>query len=175
MPKKAAKAAKAAAAHTIPTPTNPAAAAALAAAGAELKDLEGKRGGLVEELRVVEKQAREGEVGERRERERDAGVRRPSPLNLRASLTSFFFSILTPQIYDLETRYLASANPQGNALKGNRESCGGGENVLPRIQMTSPRPHMTISIAHPPPIHRVRVPPLRRPVRGRPQAGRPQS
>ncbi len=54
MPKAKAKAAKAA----IPTPANPAAAAALAAAGAELKDLEGKRHGLVEELRVVEKQVR---------------------------------------------------------------------------------------------------------------------
>ena len=67
MPKKAAKAAKAAAAHAIPTPTNPAAAAALAAAGAELKDLEGKRQGLVEELRVVEKQVRERELGGRGE------------------------------------------------------------------------------------------------------------
>ena len=27
------------------------------------------------------------------------------------------------QIYDLETRYIATANPQGNALKGARRRC----------------------------------------------------
>ncbi len=27
------------------------------------------------------------------------------------------------QIYDLETRYIATANPQGNALKGARHRC----------------------------------------------------
>ena len=112
MPKKAAKAAKAAAAHAIPTPTNPAAAAALAAAGAELKDLEGKRQGLVEELRVVEKQVRERELGGRGE----LGLAGRADSTWRPP--HFFSLSRSSQIYDLETRYLASANPQGNALKG---------------------------------------------------------
>ena len=68
-----------------------------------------------------------GEAGEREGigRERRAGAGGRGGLNLTfEDLDStwrppHFFSLSrSSQIYDLETRYLASANPQGNALKG---------------------------------------------------------
>ena len=90
----------------------------VAAAKAELIDVENKRTALVEELRLVEKQVRGMEV-------------------MMNAKTSFFYfstsslslSLLAPphlsstskkkkKIYDLETRYLATANPAGTALKG---------------------------------------------------------
>ena len=119
----------------------------VAAAKAELIDVESKRTALVEELRLVEKQVKRKKKKERELMESSffflsifwtssSSSLRLSPLTFRPLPLLHLVPHSTPlpptkqqQIYDLETRYLATANPAGTALKGYDgllSSSGGG-------------------------------------------------